>query len=411
MTPLVTAAPHDSPGALADHFAANLATPVPAEEPWQGQSLAQGAAGTALLHVERAHTGLGSWQQAHRWIRTATAHPVSAADTAGLYLGAPAIAFTLEAAARGDGRYREPREALRTHVRELAHRRAESAMERIHRGDLATFAEYDTFYGLTGLGAHLLAYDARSDALERVLTYLVALTRPQTVDGRALPGWWVSHDPHRGHSAHFPGGHANLGTAHGITGVLALLSQAARRGATVDGHHEAIATIGTHLDTWRQDTEYGPWWPEHLTADTLDSGIPHQQGPGRPSWCYGTPGIARAGQLAAIATGDPARQSAFEDALSRCLSDSVQLGRITDTSLCHGWAGLYQTTWRAAQDAVTPALVSHLPNLARQLRRHAHAAVDDAGFLEGGAGTALALMTVQTDRRPRSRWDSCLLID
>src|SRR5947209_17127238 len=33
------------------------------------------------------------------------------------------------------------------------------------------------------------------------------------------------------------------------------------------------------------------------------------------------------------------------------LSDPAQLSRITDTSLCHGWAGLFQTTWRSARDA------------------------------------------------------------
>lgn len=401
----------DSPGVLAQRMAANLAIPEAMSEPWQGQSLAQGSIGTALLHIERAHTGWGSWQQAHRWITSATAHPISAADNSGLYLGAPALAFVLEAAAAGGDRYRHTRQELHQHVRALVHRRVEVAMERIRHGQPPTFAEYDTFYGLTGLGAHLLNHDPHSHALDQVLTYLVALTRPRQDHGRTLPGWWVSHDPHRGHSAHFPGGHANLGAAHGITGVLALLGQATRRGTTVAGHHEAIHTILTHLDTWQQESELGLWWPEHLTLDALDSGQPHQREAARPSWCYGTPGIARAGQIAAIAIGDLERQHAFENALHRCLSDPEQLERITDTSLCHGWAGLFQTTWRAAQDADSPTLFAHLPNLAQQLSRHAHAAVDNAGFLEGGVGAALALMTVQTDRRPRTRWDACLLID
>lgn len=412
MSQPTTPTAQDSPGALAQHLAANLAVPDAMAEPWEGQSLAQGATGTALLHTERAHTGWGSWQQAHRWITAATNHPISAADSSGLYLGAPALAFVLEAAAAGGDRYRTTRQELRQHVRALTHRRVKAAMERIHHGQPSTFAEYDTFYGLTGIGAHLLANDPHSDALEQVLSYLVALTRPRHDHGRTLPGWWVSHDPHRGHSAHFPGGHANLGAAHGITGVLALLAQAARRGTTtVPGHHEAIHTILTHLDTWRQESEQGHWWPEHLTLDALDSGTPHQRQAARPSWCYGTPGIARAGQLAAIATGDVERQRTFENALDLCLSDSVQLERITDTSLCHGWAGLFQTTWRAAQDAVTPSLFAHLPNLAQKLSEHARSSADDAGFLTGGTGTALALMTVQTDRRPRTRWDACLLID
>jgi hypothetical protein len=50
-------------------------------------------------------------------------------------------------------------------------------------------------------------------------------------------------------------------------------------------------------------------------------------------WYYGTPGIA---------TGDAARQQIAEHALAACLSDTAQLSRIIDNSLCHGWAGLYQ---------------------------------------------------------------------
>ena len=57
----------------------------------------------------------------------------------------------------------------------------------------------------------------------------------------------------------------------------------------------------------------------------------------------GTPGLARAQQLAALALGDRARQQAAEDALARCLADPVQLARISDPALCHGWAGLLLT--------------------------------------------------------------------
>ncbi|MGW6742476.1 lanthionine synthetase LanC family protein [Streptomyces sp. NPDC055025] len=132
--------------------------------------------------------------------------------------------------------------------------------------------------------------------------------------------------------------------------------------------------------------------------------------PARPSWCYGTPGIARAGQLAAIARHDTVRQLQYEDALARCLTDPGQLSTIADTSLCHGWAGVYQTAWRAAHDAATPALRAALPGIAAALTRHAHTG-PDLGLLEGGAGTALALTTAAHDAAPISGWDACLLID
>ncbi|MFW6724769.1 lanthionine synthetase C family protein [Streptomyces sp. MAR4 CNY-716] len=406
-------APPSPAHVLTQEFAEHLARPavVPSGEPWAGQSLAEGAAGVALFHIEHAAHGHTPWDIAHRWIRQATDGTISAADTTGLYLGAPALAFVLTTVP--DTRrhlYHDALAALHGHVVDLAHRRVDAALARLYRGALATFAEYDAFFGLTGIGAYLLHASPYSSALERVLSYLVSLTQPLDSNRQPTPGWWVDHDPHRRHA--LPDGHGNLGAAHGITGPLLLLAQAARRGIRVDGQAEAIRTICDHLDAWRQEGETGPWWPEHLTLQDLESGHPHQEAPGRPSWCYGTPSIARAGQLAGIALNDPVLQSTYEDALHQCVNDPVQLARITDTSLCHGWAGLYQTVFRAAHDARSPHLAGLLPALGKNLATHARpAAGKGPGLLEGDAGCALALCTAATAQAPNTGWDRCLLIN
>jgi lantibiotic biosynthesis protein len=398
----------------AERYAARLALPGPPpdDEPWAPQSLTKGAAGIALLHIERAHAGCGAWQQAHIWIENAVAGQISATENTGLYLGASAITFMLDAAAGATGRYRDALADVDGHVAALAHRRAEAAMARIGAGELPGFREYDVFFGLSGIGTLLLRRDPGGSVMERILDYLVALSKPLRADGQMLPGWWVAHDPHRRFSAAYRGGHGNLGTAHGIAGPLALLSQAMRRGITVDGQLEAITTICEWLDAWRQDGEAGPWWPEWITLADLRSGRPSQPGPARPSWCYGTPGIARAGQLAGIATGDGHRQQMYEQALALCLDDPAQQARITDGGLCHGWAGVYQTVWHAAHDAGTQALDAHLPRLAENLSRRARPGkASGPGFLDGAAGIALALHTAAHNVAPLSGWDACLLIE
>lgn len=203
-----------------ERHAHQLAEPEapPEEKPWVRQSLTQGAAGTALLHIERAHAGCGTWQQAHRWIRAAVADPVSASDTAGLYQGAPAVTLMLDAAATGTpGHYRDARADLERHVAALAHRRVDAAIARKKAGQLPVFREYDVFFGLTGIGALLLRRSPGSSAMERVLHYLVALTKPLPVGDQVVPGWWVGHDPHRRTSAAYRSGHGNFGMAHGIT--------------------------------------------------------------------------------------------------------------------------------------------------------------------------------------------------
>ncbi|MFB4284831.1 lanthionine synthetase C family protein [Nonomuraea sp. MTCD27] len=373
---------------------------APSSEP-VGQSLAAGAAGTALLHIERAHTGEQPWHSAHEWIKAATSQQISAGEPAGLYFGAPAISFTLHATRTG--RYDRATAVIDAHVIRLTERRLADVTARTACGEAAAFADYDLFRGLTGIAVLLLRHMPDAGVLEPILSHLVRLTYPTS---EQLPGWWVAHDP--ASTVPTPGGHANLGTAHGITGILALLALALRDDVAVDGQADAIRRICACLDAWQQDGETGPWWPQWITREDLECGRTRQLGPGRPSWCYGTVGIARAQQLAAIALGDTTRQRLAEHALAACLRDPAQLAYLTGAGLCHGVAGVYQTAWRAARDALTPDIAACLPTLAAMLdQADVHA---DDSLLTGSAGLALARNTAARNAPPHSGWDTCLLI-
>ncbi|WP_328442789.1 lanthionine synthetase C family protein [Amycolatopsis sp. NBC_00438] len=378
-----------------------------------GQSLARGAVAGALLHVERAWTGAGSWSTAQDHIRRVAAGPVDAADHAGLYYGAPAVAFLLHAAADRHPHFRSASQTMDEHVLHLTRRRLATAKIRIDREDPATFAEYDLFYGLTGIGALLLRHHPGSDELAGILRYVVTLvTRPRSENGVELPGWWVAHDPDE--ILPTPGGHANFGMAHGAAGLLAFLALATTDGCLVDGQREAIAVLTTWFDRWRQDGAAGPWWPQWITREELSAGHPAHTHGGRTSWCYGTVGIARAQQLAALASGDSRRQQDAEDVLAASLTDA-QLDRISEPGLCHGIAGVFQTAYRAARDARGPALAARLPALAGRLTRHTRGDDDGdqahaAGLLNGRAGLDLALETARRSTPPRTGWDACLLI-
>ncbi len=370
-------------------------------------SLASGTAGHTLLAIERALGGGGDWATARLLIKQATAGPVDAGSHTGLYYGAPTLAFLLHATTRDGGdRYPAARRALNRHVRRLVRERLTAAARRIRDGRPAVFAEYDLFYGLVGIGTLLLHQAPGSDELGDVLRYVVRLTEPRRHDGLQVPGWWVDHDPDP--LLPTPGGHANTGMAHGAAGLLALLAHATRHGHQVSGQADAIGRLCAWFDQWRQDSPHGPWWPQWITRDQLRTGRPTQDGPGRASWCYGAAGIARAQQLAAVATHDHARQTAAEYALAACLS-GPQLDRLTDIGICHGLAGLYQTAYRAAADAANPAIAQRLPDLAALLYGREHRD-DDNGFLTGHTGVALTRETIRTGQPPHTRWDTCLLI-
>ncbi|MFI9644495.1 lanthionine synthetase C family protein [Micromonospora sp. NPDC051925] len=376
---------------------------------WYAQSLSRGAAGVALLHGVRAQTGHGRWEPVHAWLRRATADTLNNGSGAGLWFGAPAVTHALTMAMP----HSRPAalDALDRALDDLVERRLVAATARLAARTRPALSEFDLVRGLTGLGAHLLRRAPDGPLLRRVLAYLVRLTEPvHTNDaaGRLAPGWWSAEAANR--EGPEQGGHANVGMAHGIAGPLALLALAMREDIRVPGHAEAIRRICTWLDCWQQTSPAGPWWPEKITVADLHAGKPSMSGPARPSWCYGTPGVARAQQLAGIALDDAARQEAAEEALTFCLADPRQLSRIVDPSLCHGWAGLAATAWYAAADARTTSLQTQLPQIVRLLVQHATDTTPArSGLIAGPAGIALTLHTAATGTDVR--WATSLLIN
>ncbi|PZG13518.1 lanthionine synthetase [Micromonospora craterilacus] len=354
-----------------------------------GQSLADGAAGIALLHLET-----GNWPASHAALRDATAHGVSIAAGASLFYGAPALAFVL--AASDQPGLARARTIAAVGTATVTRRRLQAAHRRIDSGRQPHYAEYDLIRGLTGLGVALRRLGDH-DLLRHVLDYLVRLTEPVN----DLPGWWCANGPDRRQPPP-AGGHANHGIAHGITGPLALLALTLRDGITVDGHTAAIGRICRWLDTWQQHTPGITWWPQTLTLNDLHRGTPAQQQPLRPSWCYGTPGIARAQQLAALALHDTTRQHLAETAFTTCVNDPAQLGRLTDRRLCHGTAGLLATGRRIAADALTPIPLTPLTGLHHHAARNAD---EPTGLLDGTTGCRLA-----TAATTSTSWDACLLL-
>ncbi|MDS1269269.1 lanthionine synthetase C family protein [Lipingzhangella sp. LS1_29] len=365
--------------------------------PGWGQSLSNGALGPALLHLVTARARLGPPDPAHAWLRAATRAPVSSHIDGGLFCGATALAYVLHIASPTHPLL----DALDEHIDTLARKRLDAAHARINQGELAETAEFDLIKGLTGIGTYLLTRTPGSRRTTDVLTYLVRLTQPIRHRGEELPGWWAHNAPISG--GDFSGGHANLGLAHGISGPLALLSAAQIRGITVEGQDTAIARICSWMDHWHTtDTDGAAGWPRWITQTQHRNGTGAETNPMPLAWCYGTPGQARAQQLAAQALGEDERHVIAVRALAPCASNTAAIARL-DGSLCHGRAGLLQTLRRAATDGGIHALTPHLTALEEQARG---AACTGAGFLEGAAGNALALLPGTAQR---IGWDACLL--
>ena len=116
-------------------------------------------------------------------------------------------------------------------------------------------------------------------------------------------------------------------------------------------------------------------------------------------------GFARAQQLAALALGDPARRRTAEDTIVTTLTDPLHLARITDSSLCHGWAGLLTLTRAVAADSPAPDRFSPIiQDLHRRLAT-SWERLPKPGFMEGRAGAQLTLQAPDA-----TGWSRALLL-
>ncbi|WP_306338030.1 lanthionine synthetase C family protein [Streptomyces sp. KL118A] len=395
--------------------------------PWHPQSLADGHPGVALLLASLAHTDPAYGRATHAHL-TAAVTGVRRPAREGLYAGLPAVAFAARTAVDRPGAYAGLLTRLDAQVALVVRRIVEADAPRVAAGEAgARMYGYDVVAGLSGLGRLLLAAGPdHRETTELLLTHLVALTRPVTgPGGRTVPGWWTSDPVLVSEPDGIPGGHLNVGLAHGIPGPLALLSLAHRAGFRVPGQERAIRTIAEWLLARRSAD--GAGWPNivPLAAElAAASGGPRPDlAEARTGWCYGTPGVARSLQLAALALKEPDwnRQAVAAVALTCDRAD------FADPTLCHGLAGLTTIVALMAQEPGGAELRSFLPVLTDSLAAAADPAhpfvwpaaapgegtlVHRPGFLDGAAGAALALRHATNPEAPQGQlpWQAALLL-
>lgn len=393
---------------LADPSSVLPAGPPPDGRGWP-QSLAGGAVGIAILHIERARSGRGDWSTAHAWLSAAVAGEVSAADNANLFFGAPAIAFVTHLAASEPGRYNRLLARLDEATLTITQARVAQAHARIDCGERPLMAEFDLIRGLSGLGAYHLSRHPDHPITRDVLAYLVRLTN-HLPNGDGLPPWWTTVAPNGNPSPAYPEGHGNFGLSHGIGSPLAVMSLALLRGLSVPGLTEAITRICAWTDQWRQSDAGDPWWPGLIAIEQVIAGHVDPALRPRPTWCYGVAGSARAQQLAGLALGEADRVRAAEDAILTALRDPVQLDRLPEIGLCHGTAGLLLSAWRMTTATNNLSIAEELPRLADRLIVALDQSAPDPELLDGAAGAALALHTVGTGAAPAPHWDAFLAL-
>ncbi|HEY0783401.1 MAG TPA: lanthionine synthetase C family protein, partial [Thermoanaerobaculia bacterium] len=279
---------------------------------------------------------------------------------------------------------------------------------------------YDLLDGFTGIGVYALERlpePAGVALLAGVIDRLVALA--ETDDDGVT--WWSDPAtfPEADRGA-FPDGYYNLGVAHGVPAVVALLGRAVAAGVREDVARRLLDGAV-------------PWLLAHQLPDGADGAFPYHHRSGRPprparlAWCYGDAGIAVALLGAARAVGEPGWESAALAIAARAAGRDEASARVTDAGLCHGACGLghlfnrlHQATGddtfaAAARRWFERGLAMRVPSTGvggySALLPGADGAppspVADPGFLLGAAGVGLALVAATSDVEPS--WDRLLL--
>lgn len=388
-------------------------SPLPAGN--TGPALASGEAGISLLfeYLDRVRPGAGYGTVAQRRLERAIDDLASSSQIPGLYSGFTGVSWVVEHLLSGSMEEEDPNEGDPNEDIDAA------LLD--HLGQTPWMHDYDLINGLVGYGVYALERLPRPSAaacLELVVERLAEISDPHPggltwfTPARLIP------EPNR---LWYPQGYENLGMAHGTPGVIAVLARICASGVAAE---RALSLMAGAVS--------------RLLAQKLPVGersvFPYAVGPGfevrpaRTAWCYGDAGIAVALLAAGRVAGEPAWERealALARAVARRPPESCG---VNDAGLCHGAAGLGHLLNRLGQAAGEPELLeaarawfgralgywepgrgiggflSFAP-LGDDYDRLVW--IEDAGFLAGSAGVALALLAATSEVDPA--WDRVLL--
>lgn len=260
-------------------------------------------------------------------------------------------------------------------------------------GDAPWTRPLDLVFGLAGIAVYALDRLPRPGAralIDRVVARLEEAAE-STADGFRFRTRPEHIKPER--AARHPAGYFDLGLAHGIAGIVAVLGRAAAAGVT------GARPLLDGAAAW-------------LLARDLAAGFPEAEFPGadpvpaRAAWCYGDPGIAVGLLTAARAVGAGEWEERALATARRAAAREMDDCGVIDAGLCHGAAGLahvFNRLYQATGDGVLAAAAERWFERALAMERPA-----EPGILVGAAGLALALDAAAADRAPD--WDGFLLL-
>ncbi len=186
---------------------------------------------------------------------------------------------------------------------------------------------FDLVSGVIGISAYLL-YHNKEKQLSRLLRPII---RRILIDKNLSYFYFVKSQ--RGKKE------IDFGMAHGMAGVLSVLSLSSINFIEEEGLKESIEQIAEWFIDNRIDDGYGVNWPYKMGASISSTAS-------RSAWCYGNPGIAVAMQMAGIATKKRKYRDIAKETMIAAYNKPVKITKINSSTFCHGISGVLQSSLR-----------------------------------------------------------------
>jgi lantibiotic modifying enzyme len=280
--------------------------------------------------------------------------------------------------------------------------------------------DYDLMSGLVGIGVYMaerLPHPLAVAGLEQIVERLAerAIHHPDGVTWWTDPAW-LSPDGR----AQLPQGCYDLGMAHGVAGVIALLSQVCALGCAEAKARPLLDGAVAWLLAQQLQREGRSRFPTWVQPDGTRPAS-------RLAWCYGDLSLS----LALLRAGRFVNEPAWEQTARQLARNTAQRAQaqedVRDTGLCHGFAGighLFNRLYQASREAELAELARlwFARTLAQRQSGHGIAGflalgpessntlqwVADPGLLTGAAGIGLALLAAIHPLPPD--WDQVMLV-
>jgi hypothetical protein len=297
---------------------------------------------------------------------------------------------------------------------------------------------YDPISGLTGLCVVALQNHHLGESrsfLDKCLKLCIAFTEELLIGPYKVPGWYVPRHYQftEQDKSNYPRGNFNLGLAHGIPSVLALLSLAYLQGVILEGQKEAIQKIAAWIQAKRKSVEGCVYWESRCSfeEEVYKSSSLFTESPVE-GWCYGTPGVARTLYLAGKALNSAElKKFAFEAFLGTFSRIDVKT-HYSSPTFCHGLSGMLTLSRLMARDSESAKLEKWNDQIEKHLISQYQPSSsfgfkeieldffqvenktpkirerDNIGILSGSAGILLALLSKNMKSLP---WAKIFLIE